>query len=117
MQLLLYTMNKWKMTFFENLFALIGRTAPPEFLSKLTFLIWNHHEDIKHIDTLKAYSHGSDHYIVEVDIVLPQDMVLKETHDIGETLKARLEQLREVERAFVHIDYENTHKPEHMTSV
>ncbi|KAF3947558.1 hypothetical protein CMV_026325 [Castanea mollissima] len=30
--ILLYTMNTWKKTFFENLFALIGRTAPPEFL-------------------------------------------------------------------------------------
>ncbi|KAK7847036.1 metal tolerance protein 10, partial [Quercus suber] len=66
----------------------------------LTVLIWNHHEDIKHIDTVKEYAHGSDHYIVEVDIVLPPDMVLRETHDIGETLQVKLEQLPEVERAF-----------------
>ncbi|XP_065633420.1 metal tolerance protein 9-like [Quercus suber] len=110
-------MNTWKRTFFHNLFALIGRTAPPEFLAKLTVLIWNHHEDIKHIDTVKEYAHGSDHYIVEVDIVLPPDMVLRETHDIGETLQVKLEQLPEVERAFVHIDYEYTHKPEHKTTV
>uniref|UniRef100_A0A7N2LKI5 Cation efflux protein cytoplasmic domain-containing protein n=2 Tax=Quercus lobata TaxID=97700 RepID=A0A7N2LKI5_QUELO len=115
--ILLYTMNTWKKTFIENFFALIGRTAPPEFLAKLTVLIWNHHKDIEHIDTVKAYAHGSDHYIVEVDIVLPQDMVLRETHDIGETLQVKLEQLPEVERAFVHIDYEYTHKPEHKTTV
>ena len=107
-------MNTWKKTFIENFFALIGRTAPPEFLAKLTVLIWNHHKDIEHIDTVRAYTFGC-HYFVEVDIVLPQDMVLRETHDIGETLQVKLEQLPEVERAFVHIDYEYTHKPEHMT--
>ena len=115
MQILLYTMNTWKKTFFENLFALIGRTAPPEFLAKLTYLIWNHHEDIKKIDTVRAYTFGSDHYFVEVDIVLPQDMILSKTHDIGETLQEKLEQLPEVARAFVHIDSEYTHRPEHKT--
>ena len=110
-------MNTWKKTFFENLSALIGRTAPPEFLAKLTYLIWNHHKDIKHIDTVRAYTFGSDQYFVEVDIVLPQYMVLSKAHDIGETLQVKLEQLPEVERAFVHMDYEYTHKPEHMTTV
>ncbi|XP_030964893.1 metal tolerance protein 10-like [Quercus lobata] len=115
--ILLYTMNTWKKTFIENLFALIGRTAPPEFLGKLTYLIWNHHEDVKKIDTVRAYTFGSDHYFVEVDIVLPQDMVLSKTHDIGETLQEKLEQLPEVARAFVHIDSEYTHRPEHKTMV
>ena len=117
MQILLYTMNTWKKTFFENLSALIGRTAPPEFLAKLTCLIWNHHEDIKHIDTVRAYTFSSDQYIVEVDIVLTQDMVLSEMHDIGETLQVKLEQLPEVARAFVHIDSEYTHRAEHQTMV
>ena len=117
MQILLYTMNTWKKTFFENLFALIGRTTPPEFLAKLTYLIWNHHEDIKKIDTVRAYTFGSDHYFVEVDIVLPQDMVLSKTHDIGETLQEKLEQLPEVARAFVHIDSRYTRKAEHKTMV
>ena len=103
MQILLYTMNTWKKTFFENLSALIGRTAPPEFLAKLTYLIWNHHEDIKHNDTVRAYTFSSDQYFVEVDIVLPQDMVLSKAHDIGKTLKEKLEQLPEVERASVQM--------------
>ena len=103
MQILLYTMNAWKKTFFESLFALIGRTAPPEFLEKLEVLIRNHHEDIKNIDTLIAYTFSSDLYFVEVEIVLPQDMVLSKAHDIGETLKEKLKQLPEVERAFVEM--------------
>ena len=117
MQILLYTMNTWKKTFFENLFALIGTTAPPEILEKLRNLIWDHHDDIKQIGRVRAYTIGSDQYFVEVDIVLSQDMVLSETHDIGETLQVKLEQLPEIERAFVHIDSEHTHRAEHTTMV
>lgn len=112
----LYTINTWTKTVMENVWSLIGRTAPPEFLAKLTYLIWNHHEQIKHIDTVRAYTFGAD-YFVEVDIVLPEDMFLNQAHNIGETLQEKLEQLPEVERAFVHIDFEFTHRPEHKTSV
>ncbi|KAL1559909.1 Metal tolerance protein 10 [Salvia divinorum] len=112
----LYTINTWSRTVFENVRSLIGRTAPPDFLTKLTYLIWNHHEEIQHIDTVRAYTFGT-HYFVEVDIVLPQTMMLGEAHNIGETLQEKLEQLSEVERAFVHIDFEFTHRPEHKSKV
>ncbi|XP_050278768.1 metal tolerance protein 10-like isoform X7 [Quercus robur] len=112
----LYTMKTWTKIVIENVWALIGRTAPPEFLAKLTYLIWNHHEDIKHIDTVRAYTFGSN-YFVEVDIVLPQDMLLNKAHDIGESLQEKLEQLPEIERAFVHIDFEYSHRPEHKIGV
>ncbi|KAI3675637.1 hypothetical protein L1987_85229 [Smallanthus sonchifolius] len=108
----LYTIDTWAKTVIENVWSLIGRTAPPEFLAKITYLVWNHHEEIKHIDTVRAYTFGS-HYFVEVDIVLPKDMVLSEAHNIGEMLQIKLEHLGEVERAFVHIDFEFTHTPEH----
>ena len=116
MQIALYTMNIWTKTVIENVWALIGRTAPPEFLAKLTYLIWNHHEDIKHIDTVRAYTFGSN-YFVEVDIVLRQDMLLNKAHNIGESLQVKLEQLPDIERAFVHIDFEYSHKPEHNIAV
>ncbi|CAL5341444.1 unnamed protein product [Camellia sinensis] len=112
----LYTISTWAKTVLENVWSLIGRTAPPDFLAKLTYLIWNHHEEIKHIDTVRAYTFGS-HYFVEVDIVLPEDMVVSEAHNIGETLQEKLEQVPEVERAFVHIDFEFTHRPEHKSKV
>ena len=38
---------------------------------------------------------------------------LWESHDIGEDLQNKLETLPNVERAFVHVDYESEHKPEH----
>ncbi|XP_010943644.1 metal tolerance protein 7 [Elaeis guineensis] len=112
----LYTRSTWAKTVLENVRLLIGKTAPPEYLTKLTYLIWNHHEEIKHIDTVKACTFGSQ-YFVEVDIVLSGNMPLKEAHDIGETLQEKLEQLPEVELAFVHVDFEFSHRPEHNTSV
>ncbi|KAK9156229.1 hypothetical protein Sjap_003709 [Stephania japonica] len=108
----LYTMSTWARTVVENVWSLIGRTAPPGYLSMLTYLIWNHNEEIKYIDTVRAYTFGSN-YFAEVDIVLPGDMPLSQAHNIGETLQERLEQLPEVERAFVHVDFEYTHRPEH----
>lgn len=116
LQIAIYTINTWAKTVLENVHSLIGRTAPPDFLAKLTYLIWNHHEEIRHIDTVRAYTFGS-HYFVEVDIVLPEDMLLNKAHNIGETLQEKLEQLPEVERAFVHIDFEFTHRPEHKNNV
>ncbi|PKU61092.1 Metal tolerance protein 10 [Dendrobium catenatum] len=110
----LYTMSTWARTVLENVCSLVGRSAPPDYLAKLTYLIWNHHEEIKHIDTVRAYTFGS-HYFVEVDIVLPGNMLLSQAHDIGESLQEKLELLPEVERAFVHVDFEFTHRPEHKT--
>ncbi|XP_010669815.1 metal tolerance protein 11 isoform X2 [Beta vulgaris subsp. vulgaris] len=110
--LALYTIRTWSMTVLENVNSLVGRSATPDFLQKLTYLCWNHHKAIRHIDTVRAYTFGS-HYFVEVDIVLPASMPLQEAHDIGESLQEKLEQLSEIERAFVHLDYEYTHKPEH----
>jgi hypothetical protein len=62
------------------------------------------------VDTVRAY-HLANGYLVEVDIVLPHDMMLKEAHDIGESLQHRLEAVEMVERAFVHLDWEHDHIP------
>ena len=116
MQILLYTVNKWKKTFFENLSVLIGRTAPPEILGKVKTL-FDHNEDIKEIGGLEAYTFVSDEYFVEVDIVLPQDISRCRAHVIGEKLQEKLENLPEVARAFVHIDFEDTHRVQHRPMV
>jgi divalent metal cation (Fe/Co/Zn/Cd) transporter len=115
LQLAIYTIRTWSITVLENVHSLVGQSAPPEFLQKLTYLCWNHHKAVRHIDTVRAYTFGS-HYFVEVDIVLPCAMPLREAHDIGEALQEKLERLPEIERAFVHLDYEFTHQPEHARS-
>ncbi len=40
---------------------------------------------------------------------MSEDLPLKVTHDVGQTLQRKLEGLGDVERAFVHIDYEHEH--------
>ena len=50
---------------------------------------------------------------MEVDVVMDQSMTLKETHDVAEELQFKLESLPDVERCYVHVDYETSHAPEH----
>ncbi|XP_019419594.1 PREDICTED: metal tolerance protein 4-like isoform X3 [Lupinus angustifolius] len=109
--LAVYTITNWSRTVMENAISLVGQSAPPEFLQKLTYLVVRHPQ-IKRVDTVRAYTFGVL-YFVEVDIELPEDLPLKEAHAIGETLQIKLEKLPEVERAFVHLDFECDHKPEH----
>ncbi|CAI9290193.1 unnamed protein product [Lactuca saligna] len=109
--LALYTIINWSGTVIENAVSLVGQSAPPEVLQKLTYLV-TRHPRVKRVDTVRAYTFGVL-YFVEVDIELPEDLSLKEAHAIGETLQVKLEKLPEVERAFVHLDFECSHKPEH----
>ena len=60
-------------------------------------MTYHHSQLIKKIDTVRAFYFGSS-YLVEVDIVLPEDMLLKVAHDIGEGLQKKIEALPEVER-------------------
>ncbi|KAL3841180.1 hypothetical protein ACJIZ3_025771 [Penstemon smallii] len=110
--LAVYTITNWSGTVLENAVSLVGQSASPEVLQKLTYLVLRHDPQIKRVDTVRAYTFGVL-YFVEVDIELPEDLALKEAHAIGESLQIKIEQLSEVERAFVHLDYECDHKPEH----
>ncbi|KAL6986961.1 Metal tolerance protein 4 [Sarracenia purpurea var. burkii] len=107
-----YTITNWSETVLENAVSLVGQSAPPEVLQKLTYLVLSHHPQIKRVDTVRAYTFGVL-YFVEVDIELPEDLALKDAHAIGESLQIKIEELAEVERAFVHLDFECDHKPEH----
>ena len=70
--------------------------------------------------------HFGERFLVEIDIVLGEEMTLKETHDIAESLQIGdhvidwcyvlicglctvLEDFEDVERAFVHVDYVSMH--------
>lgn len=93
--------------------CLIGRAAPAEFIAKCTYVAATSSLQILRVDTVRAYHFGV-RFLVEIDIVLPEDMLLREAHDIGEELERRIESLEEVERAYVHLDYEFDHKPERL---
>jgi cation diffusion facilitator family transporter len=106
----LYIITCWLRTGNEQLGFLTGQGASPMLLQQLTYISANHDPRIKFVDTVRAYHFGVN-YLVEVDIGLPEDMSLKESHDIAESLQHRLEQFEDVERAFVHNDYEWEHSP------
>lgn len=95
----------------ENIQLIVGKSADVAFLQRATYIALTH-PGVQAVDTCRAYYAGNNLF-VEVDIVLPPEMPLRETHDIGEALQIKLESLPSVERAFVHVDYESSHKPEH----
>mmetsp|Transcript_34207 Transcript_34207/g.74775 ORF Transcript_34207/g.74775 Transcript_34207/m.74775 type:complete len:432 (-) Transcript_34207:229-1524(-) len=110
-----YIVWNWGNAAMENVKNMVGLSASPELLQKLTFMCYNHHSEVMKIDTVRAYTFGP-RYIAEVDVVLPADMPLQQAHDIGESLQDRLESIPEIERAFVHLDYEYDHAPEHQAN-
>lgn len=71
-----------------------------------------HSDAIRQIDTVRAY-HSGPRLIVEVDVVMDPEDTLRNTHDVAEALQIKLESLPDVERAYVHVDFETDHAPEH----
>ena len=53
MLLATYITWNWGNTAIENIKALVGLSATPEFLQKLTFLCFNHHSEVMKIDTVR----------------------------------------------------------------
>ncbi|KAF2034010.1 hypothetical protein EK21DRAFT_57419 [Setomelanomma holmii] len=102
----------WSRTAYSEFQLLIGVTADTNMLQHITYISMTHSPAIKQIDTVRAY-HSGPRLIVEVDIVMDPDETLRATHDVAEELQIKLESLPDVERAYVHVDYETDHRPEH----
>eukprot|EP00271_Cylindrocystis_brebissonii_P023187 TRINITY_DN9464_c0_g1_i1.p1 TRINITY_DN9464_c0_g1~~TRINITY_DN9464_c0_g1_i1.p1 ORF type:complete len:440 (+),score=81.09 TRINITY_DN9464_c0_g1_i1:492-1811(+) len=98
----LYTIVNWGKTVLENATSLVGLAAPPEFIGKLTYLVFNHHHLVKRICKIQAWTFGSL-YWVEVDLQFDEDTSLRDAERVGKSLQVRLESLPEVERAFVQL--------------
>ncbi|KAF9356045.1 hypothetical protein BGX26_005808 [Mortierella sp. AD094] len=111
----LIILRSWVWTAYEQVQLIVGKTADPAFLKKLTYIALTHHPKILQVDTCTAY-HAGNNLFVEVDVVMAPDTPLIESHDISEGLQIKLEALPNVERAFVHVDYETSHAPEHRKS-
>ena len=71
-----------------------------------------HSPKILSLDTVRAW-HSGPRLIVEVDIVMDEHQSLRESHDIAEALQTKLESLPDVERCYVHIDWNGNHQIEH----
>ena len=102
----------WMHTAYEEFLLLVGITADTQMQQWITYISMTHSPLIKQIDTVRAY-HSGPRLLVEVDIVMDKHMTLEVCHDTAEELQMKLESLPDVERAYVHIDFETSHKPEH----
>lgn len=102
----------WLHTAFGEFMLLVGVVAPVDMQQLLTYVCLTHSPAIRGIDTVRVY-HSGPRLIAEVDIVMDPSSSLTEAHDVAEALQVKLECLPDVERAYVHIDHETTHKPEH----
>lgn len=100
-----YMVAMWAGAAKAQIALITGQAATPRELCELTFLALTHSPSVIAVDTVMAYSLGNK-LQVEVDIVLPRDMSLGESHDVGEALQCKIERLDNVERCFVHADYE-----------
>ena len=87
---------------------LTGYTAPAQLLQRLTWIAFHHSPLVRKIDTVRAYHFGT-HFLVEIDVLLPDDLRLGEAVHVGIGLEQKIEALPDVERAFVHLNCENTH--------
>lgn len=102
----------WLHSAYGEFQLLVGVTADTNMQQLITYISMTHSPVITAIDTVRAYTSGP-RLLVEVDVVMDPDASLRATHDVAEELQMKLESLPDVERAYVHVDYETTHKPEH----
>jgi len=102
----------WLRTAFGEFMLLVGVASSVDTQQLITYVCLTHSDTITGIDTVRVY-HSGPRLIAEVDIVMDPSGTLMATHDVAEALQFKLESLPDIERAYVHIDYETTHKPEH----
>eukprot|EP00198_Chlamydomonas_reinhardtii_P008085 XP_001697422.1 CDF transporter, membrane protein [Chlamydomonas reinhardtii] len=90
---------------------MVGLGAPDELIEQVNTVTQEHHAAMQ-LDRVTAYHHGSN-MVVEVEVLLPADMSVRESHDIALALQHKIEALDTVERAYVHVDYERRSLEEH----
>lgn len=68
------------------------------------FLAWRFSPIVDAYKSITAY-HAGEGVWVEVDLLLDEKTPLEQAHDVAETLQYCMEGLKEVDRAFVTVDY------------
>eukprot|EP00555_Chaetoceros_dichaeta_P004686 CAMPEP_0198270958 /NCGR_PEP_ID=MMETSP1447-20131203/47273_1 /TAXON_ID=420782 /ORGANISM="Chaetoceros dichaeta, Strain CCMP1751" /LENGTH=367 /DNA_ID=CAMNT_0043963301 /DNA_START=178 /DNA_END=1281 /DNA_ORIENTATION=- len=110
----LYIIYSWYETGKEQIEQLTGKCAPDEFIEELRELASNF-DDRMLVDVCRAYHFGPK-FLVELEVVMPRETLLFESHDLGMELQYEIEGREEVDRCFVHIDYEQRPYDEHVVS-
>ena len=129
----IWVIFNWAQTSSTHIRNLTGAAASADERNILLYLTMRFAKTIKRIQGLQAY-HSGDKLNVEVDVVLDEKMLLRDSHDLGESLQYVLESvpngeflyspfavffgvvadLAIVDRAFVHMDYADYNLPSHL---
>mmetsp|Transcript_33462 Transcript_33462/g.83397 ORF Transcript_33462/g.83397 Transcript_33462/m.83397 type:complete len:403 (-) Transcript_33462:308-1516(-) len=99
-----YIIVSWTRTGMEQLEMIIGKSADPAFLDVVREMAETH-DPAASLDVVRAYHFGPK-FLVELEIVMPEETPLRESHDVGILLQHKIERLEEVDRCFVHVDYQ-----------
>jgi cation diffusion facilitator family transporter len=110
----LYIIYSWYTTGKEQIEHLTGKVAPEEFIEDIVNMA-NAFDDRLEVDHVRAYHFGPK-FLVELEVVMPKETLLFESHDVGMELQYEIEGREEVERCFVHIDYQTRPYDEHVVS-
>ncbi|KAK5084996.1 hypothetical protein LTR70_006214 [Exophiala xenobiotica] len=108
-----YVIFNWSSSASEHIRHLSGAAATADDRNVLLYLTMRFAKTIRYIQGLQAY-HAGDKLNVEVDIVLEENISLRDSHDLSESLQYVLESVPNVDRAFVHSDYKRENLPSHM---
>ena len=100
-----FVIYNWSGTSAGHIRNLSGAAATADERNVLLYLTMRFAKSIKQIQGLQAY-HTGDKLNVEVDIVVDEQMSLRDSHDLAESLQYVLESIPIVERAFLHVDTE-----------
>lgn len=98
-----YIIYDWTGTCLNNIIHLCGSSCNMRLQKKLTYLAFRFSPLVSGIKSIKAY-HMGDGVWAEFDILLDENVPLREVHDVSETLQYCCEALPEVDRAFVSVD-------------
>ena len=95
----------------EQIEQLTGKSAPDDLIDEL-YDVATTFDKRMIVDVVRAYHFGPK-FLVELEVVLPKDTLLLESHDLGMELQYEIEGREDVERCFVHIDDEMRNYDEH----
>jgi cation diffusion facilitator family transporter len=106
-----WILARWLAIFRDAVDKLCGANADDETYAALERLA-REHDPLMQLDVLRCYRFGP-RFLCEVEVTMPPDTILRVSHDRALTLQHKIEALDEVERAFVHVDYQRRHDLEH----
>jgi len=101
----IYIIWNWLEMANDQVDMLVGRKADEEFLQRVRELAETRgRAQGMQVDSMEAYHFGPK-YLVELEMIMPEDTPLAKSHDAGMRVQHEIETEEACERCFVHIDY------------